>query len=124
MSAAKTGTAQLGDTGENKDAWMVGYTPSISTAVWVGNDKGGPITNGWGGPIYGSGVPSTVWKQTMDGALADTDYESFPTPGMIGGPTGFPGAERYQYGPDTPEGRAIEAAKAKLEEAGATVSVK
>jgi multiple sugar transport system substrate-binding protein len=32
-------------------------------------------------------------------------------PGMIGGPTGFPGAERYQYGPDTPEGRAIEAAK-------------
>ncbi len=32
-------------------------------------------------------------------------------PGMIGGPTGFPGAERYQYGPDTPEGRAVEAAK-------------
>ena len=29
-------------------------------------------------------------------------------PGMIGGPTGFDGAERYQYGPDTPEGRAIE----------------
>ena len=34
--------------------------------------------------------------------------------GMIGGPTGFPGAERYQYGPDTPEGRAIEAAKAMV----------
>ena len=33
-------------------------------------------------------------------------------PGMIGGPTGFQGAERYQYGADTPEGRAIEAAKA------------
>ncbi|WP_309085508.1 extracellular solute-binding protein [Chelativorans sp.] len=32
-------------------------------------------------------------------------------PGMIGGPTGFEGAERYQYGPDTPEGRAIEAVK-------------
>jgi multiple sugar transport system substrate-binding protein len=32
--------------------------------------------------------------------------------GMIGGPTGFAGAERYQYGPDTPEGRAVEAAKA------------
>ena len=31
---------------------------------------------------------------------------------MIGGPTGFDGAERYQYGPDTPEGRAIEAVKA------------
>lgn len=33
-------------------------------------------------------------------------------PGMIGGPTGFDGAERYQYGPDSPAGRAIEALKA------------
>ncbi|WP_121066015.1 extracellular solute-binding protein [Chachezhania antarctica] len=32
--------------------------------------------------------------------------------GMIGGPTGFAGAERYQYGPDTPEGRAIEGIRA------------
>jgi len=32
--------------------------------------------------------------------------------GMIGGPTGFPGAQRYQYGPDTPEGRAVEAIRA------------
>jgi multiple sugar transport system substrate-binding protein len=31
--------------------------------------------------------------------------------GMIGGPTGFAGSERYQYSADTPEGRAIEAAK-------------
>jgi len=29
--------------------------------------------------------------------------------GMIGGPTGFEGAERYQYGPEEPAGRAIEA---------------
>ncbi|WP_082777853.1 transglycosylase domain-containing protein [Tsukamurella pseudospumae] len=89
-SAAKTGTAQYQDTGQNKDAWMVGYTPSISTAVWVGNDKGGPITNSYGGIIYGSGVPSDVWKQTMDGALSDSDYESFPTPGYIGGSAGVP----------------------------------
>ncbi len=33
-------------------------------------------------------------------------------PGMVGGPTGFAGCERYQYGPDTPEGRAIEGIKA------------
>ncbi|MDR3490164.1 MAG: extracellular solute-binding protein [Bradyrhizobium sp.] len=32
-------------------------------------------------------------------------------PGMIGGPTGFDGCERYQYGADTPEGRAIEGIK-------------
>ena len=32
--------------------------------------------------------------------------------GMVGGPTGFDGAERYQYGPDTPEARAIEGVRA------------
>ena len=32
-SAAKTGTHQLGDTGANRDAWMVGFTPQLSTAV-------------------------------------------------------------------------------------------
>lgn len=30
-------------------------------------------------------------------------------PGMIGGPTGFAGAERFQYGPDEAPGRAMEA---------------
>ena len=55
--------------------------------------------------IYGAGAlilpkyVSQAWAQDL-------------APGMIGGPTGFDGAERYQYGPDTPEGRAIEAAKA------------
>ena len=33
-SAAKTGTTQLGDTGQNKDAWMIGATPQLATAVW------------------------------------------------------------------------------------------
>ena len=49
-SAAKTGTNQLGDTDANRDAWMVGYTPSLSTAVWVGTTEGTkPLVNKWGG---------------------------------------------------------------------------
>ncbi len=48
-SAAKTGTNQLGDTGDNRDAWMVGYTPSLSTAVWVGTSEGvKPLKNSVG----------------------------------------------------------------------------
>lgn len=31
--------------------------------------------------------------------------------GMVGGPTGFDGASRYQYGPNTPAGRAIDGLK-------------
>ncbi|MGW0043293.1 transglycosylase domain-containing protein [Rhodococcus sp. NPDC003348] len=89
-SAAKTGTAQLGDTGQNKDAWMVGYTPSLATAVWVGTEQGLPLQNSWGGLMYGSGLPSDIWKATMDGALEGTDVESFPTPDAIGGQAGVP----------------------------------
>ncbi|MEZ0339257.1 transglycosylase domain-containing protein [Mycobacterium sp. pV006] len=92
-SAAKTGTNQLGDTGANRDAWMVGYTPSLSTAVWVGtNDGTKPLENKWGSPVYGSGLPSDIWKATMDGALDGTDNESFPKPAEIGGYAGVPQA--------------------------------
>ncbi|KUI22206.1 penicillin-binding protein [Mycobacterium sp. GA-1285] len=92
-SAAKTGTNQLGDTGSNRDAWMVGYTPSLSTAVWVGTTEGTkPLENSWGSPVYGSGLPSDIWKATMDGALEDTEIESFPKPEEIGGYAGVPQA--------------------------------
>ncbi|MGK8511237.1 transglycosylase domain-containing protein [Nocardia asiatica] len=89
-SAAKTGTAQLGDTGENRDAWMVGYTPSLSTAVWVGTEQGDPLRNASGGMIYGSGLPSDIWKATMDGALKGTPNETFPKPAPIKGQAGVP----------------------------------
>lgn len=90
-SAAKTGTVQLGDSGANRDAWMVGYTPSLSTAVWVGTTDGTqPLVTASGGPVYGSGIPSDIWKATMDGALKGTDNESFPKPTEIGGYAGVP----------------------------------
>ncbi|MFV0494316.1 transglycosylase domain-containing protein [Mycobacterium sp.] len=92
-SAAKTGTTQLGDTKADKDAWMVGYTPSLSTAVWVGTANGDkPLVTQWGGPVYGSGLPSDIWKATMDGALKGTPNESFPKPAEIGGYAGVPPA--------------------------------
>ncbi|WP_280249045.1 transglycosylase domain-containing protein [Nocardia abscessus] len=89
-SAAKTGTAQLADTGENRDAWMVGYTPSLSTAVWVGTEQGEPLRNASGGLVYGSGLPSDIWKATMDGALKGTPNENFPKPAPIKGQAGVP----------------------------------
>jgi membrane peptidoglycan carboxypeptidase len=90
-SAAKTGTTQLGETGDNKDAWMVGYTPALSTAVWVGTiNDGKPLENSYGAPVYGSSLPADIWKATMDGALKGTSNESFPKPTAIGGYAGVP----------------------------------
>ncbi len=92
-SAAKTGTVQLGDTEANKDAWMVGYTPSLSTAVWVGTVQDNvPLVTASGAEVYGSGLPSDIWKSAMDGALKGTPNESFPKPSSIGGYAGVPAA--------------------------------
>ncbi len=56
---------------------MVGFTPSLSTAVWVGTADGKAIETSWGGAIYGAGLPSDIWKETMDGALNGTSNEQF-----------------------------------------------
>lgn len=92
-SAAKTGTTQLGDIDANKDAWMVGYTPSLSTAVWVGTvEDNKPLETKWGSPVWGSTLPADIWKSTMDGALKGTSNERFPKPTKIGGYAGVPAA--------------------------------
>src|SRR3712207_5746800 len=66
--AVKTGTQGL-DYVNNSDAWIVGYTPQLSTAVWMGTDKRLPIINSAGGIIYGAGLPGEIWQQFMNRAL-------------------------------------------------------
>jgi membrane peptidoglycan carboxypeptidase len=69
-SASKTGTQQFGETEDNSDAWMVGFTPQVSAAVWVGQDKPGPIRNNLNRPIYGAGLPGQTWQAFLDAWLA------------------------------------------------------
>ena len=66
--ASKTGTVGSTDQ-DNSDAWMVGYTPSISTAVWMGTDQTTPIMNAAGKIIYGSGLPGAIWQKFMNAVL-------------------------------------------------------
>jgi membrane peptidoglycan carboxypeptidase len=76
--ASKTGTVQLpGSKSQNKDAWTVGYTPSISTAVWVGSDFSDPIKNSAGSPIFGRMLPGSIWQEFMNSALRGTPKEQF-----------------------------------------------
>ncbi len=78
-SAGKTGTAQMGDTGQNKDAWMVGGTPELSLAVWVGTaDNTSPIFNEWGGNMFGANAPTQIWKKVLDSALKGQEFKDFP----------------------------------------------
>jgi membrane peptidoglycan carboxypeptidase len=86
--ASKTGT--VGSTDEdNSDAWMVGYTPSISTAVWMGNDDPNvPIVNAKKQIIYGSGLPGAIWQRFMNAVLDGTPEENLPDKPSFTGDTG------------------------------------
>ncbi|MFC8271884.1 transglycosylase domain-containing protein [Streptomyces sp. NPDC057271] len=78
-NAGKTGT-----TNDRKDAWFVGYTPNLSTAVWVGDDVGEKqsmynITIGgeYYGKVCGGCLPGPIWKIAMTGALNASETPSF-----------------------------------------------
>ncbi|TLW93324.1 penicillin-binding protein [Saccharomonospora piscinae] len=93
--AGKTGTHQFDDgsgmrVNENSEAWMVGYTPQVSAAVWVGSGENRPINNAAGGAIYGSGLPGEIWKLFMDTYLEGKPMLEFDEVELIGKPPAPP----------------------------------
>ncbi len=100
--AGKTGTHQSSVDGENGQAWMVGYTPSLSTAVWVGTGSNEPIRNAAGARIYGSGLPGEIWQKYMNAYYEGKPNEPFGDVEVIGKPTPPP-APPPQPEPAQPE---------------------
>jgi penicillin-binding protein 1A len=123
-AAGKTGTTQ-----NNRDAWFVGFTPTLSTAVWIGyenkteetakelrNIKG--VRN-----VTGGSHPARIWQAFMKAALADVPVTEFSEPAPIEAvpdaakiqarkgfepgkrkyPSGDPGGGTYVEDPGTPE---------------------
>lgn len=75
-AAGKTGTAQ-----NYQDAWFVGYTPELSTSVWVGHPEGQiPMTKVHGIRVAGGTFPAQIWGKYMKKALEDTPVSDFPKP--------------------------------------------
>jgi penicillin-binding protein 1A len=64
-AAGKTGT-----TDEFTDAWFVGFTPRLSTAVWVGypNDRTQMLGLYHGANVAGATFPSEIWHTYMEAA--------------------------------------------------------
>ncbi|WP_406297432.1 penicillin-binding protein [Embleya sp. NBC_00888] len=80
-NAGKTGT-----TNERKAAWFVGYTPNLSTAVWIGGAKDDvemvdiTIAGVRHDKVYGGQVPGPIWKAAMSGALKGVEAPGFVDP--------------------------------------------
>ena len=83
--AGKTGTSD----GSN-ETWFAGYTPQLSTAVWVGTPDGDPdrvlrdIQLGddfYDNQIFGATIAAPIWKNIMDRASAGMPFRDFAEPG-------------------------------------------
>ena len=77
------GTAGKTGTSENfSDAWFVGYTPELSTAIWMGYaDSQKPLVNVKGLPrVYGGTLPAKTWHTFMSAALEGKPATDFATP--------------------------------------------
>ncbi|GLZ37446.1 transglycosylase domain-containing protein [Actinokineospora sp. NBRC 105648] len=82
LCAGKTGTHQYTDrtgteTNDNAKAWMVGYTPQISTAVSLSGEKGAPVRDAGGKPISGANGPGRIWQKFMNSYLQGAPKETF-----------------------------------------------
>jgi len=75
-AAGKTGTTE-----EHSDAWFAGFTPNLSTTVWVGYPNARiPMTNVHGISVTGGTFPAMIWHSFMTAALDGTEPLDFPQP--------------------------------------------
>lgn len=82
----KTGTAE-----DNDNAWFDGFTPQLTTVVWMGSPIGNvPMRSVCGktlsgrfvcpGTVFGASIPAPIWQEFMDLALAGQDVQVEPPP--------------------------------------------
>lgn len=91
--SARPAAGKTGTTNNHNQAWFVGYTPQLSTAVWIGNLKpsdghslytlNGKCFGIYGciGSVFGGTVSAPVWAKIMRDASAGMPVKQFPTPG-------------------------------------------
>jgi membrane peptidoglycan carboxypeptidase len=91
--ASKSGTNQYGNgaSPENANAWYVGYTPQITTAVaMLADDHGNPaplkgnVRGAKNVNLYGSTLSGPIWRDFMNAYLTNQPVMPFPKPVPIG----------------------------------------
>lgn len=88
VAAGKTGTAS-----NYGNAWFDGFTPQMTTVVWMGSPAGNIPIVVHGVRVVGGNYPARIWASFMTAALAGAPPVDFPTPD----PYEIPGFQ-YIYG--------------------------
>lgn len=68
---------KTGSTDDNRDAWTIGYTPSVAVGVWVGNNENEVMTSG------GSAMAGPIWTKSIQAFLEGTPRETFAQPSDV-----------------------------------------
>jgi membrane peptidoglycan carboxypeptidase len=87
--------AKTGTTSQFKDNWTIGFTPTLATAVWIGNPDNRPLSHNSTG-IVGA---APIWHKFMLQALAGTPDQWYPKPAglhQIGNNYFLPGTENVR----------------------------
>src|SRR5205823_5614139 len=73
---------KTGSTDNNLNAWFVGFTPELSTAVWMGSPGlvQREMSNVGGIRVYGGTYPARVWGAYMRAYTADRPPVRFTPP--------------------------------------------
>ena len=90
-AAGKTGTSNTVTGGGTNETWFAGYTPQLSTAVWVGTPNDGDkqkfqnlqLGGRSYGVVFGATIAAPIWKQIMDRASAGMPFRDFAAPSGI-----------------------------------------
>jgi len=73
----KTVAVKTGTTENARDAWTIGYTPDIATAVWVGNNDNTPMQNG------GSSMAGPIWQEIMSKLIGKSNPKFVQPSGVV-----------------------------------------
>ena len=88
-AAGKTGT-----TDKHADAWFVGYTPELSTAVWMGYQGGEiPMESVHGISVSGGSFPAEIWRLMMERSIGPRPVRDFTDP------SSYPQYQPFHRGP-------------------------
>lgn len=75
-AAGKTGT-----TSDYRDAWFGGYTPELTTVVWMGYlESNKPMEKIDSRTVVGGSFPAEIWREFMSAALKDKPISEFKSP--------------------------------------------
>jgi len=88
LSDGRPVAGKTGSTDNSQQSWFVGFTPQLTTAVWVGTPYSPHSMSNlqlgntfYGGPIFGASVAAPTWKLIMDRATAGLPPLDFGSPG-------------------------------------------